>query len=477
MSLSISQVAEVARELSQTDTKIADAQKTQQQTAQDQEALVKKNNTIKVFYQEANSLITAYFSERRWIDGTSYTSLPFNDINNGAKRAVGNIFYPPGWTNFAPFADDKVKGLPTVASSDSELGIFIRGIQDDGLSALIDFIVNGQSGGVNTTLALSGYTPGDTDIEVTSGGQTPGNVLLISGSGTSALVYIIDVVGTTITIEEIIPPAGTISSGGQVVENFSGFSNGERNSLTSGTYQNVLTELSVNIISAVMSWESAITSQLLQLVVNDPDRQPERTAAVNDATNAGDVINDWVALPNTGSTGSDSKFTDNNLLSLTNEISARTSFLNARVNQILDRLGNVTQNSEGDIRGSGLIRKRFETISLQINGTDGPLFQSFALDASKGAARQQINSTKQKANIFSSGVYLSKFKENATGSNEITIENPTNFDAPQRCVITGEGLEDLVVDIVSKSGNTLTLSKDVPSDYILDLGATISRAR
>jgi len=477
--LTISQVAEIAEELSGADTKIIDAIESMEKTEEDKQAVLDKNSLIKTFYNTSNNNINAYFDEVRWISGLTQTKLPYNDIDNGARRALGNIFYPAGWQNFAPFMDDKVSGLPVAGAPNSESDVFTKPLEAGGLDALLDFIVSGQASGVSSDTLDNSYTPGALQIDVTTGGQTPGKLLIISGSGTSALVMVTNVAGATLDIVEVIAPASTIvTAGSSVIENIIGFTNNERNTLVSASYQRVLTELTIDVIASMSSWDVALTSQLLALQSNSDSNKTSETAnAISDGLTATGVVATWTSLPNTGSTGNDSKFTDNNLSSLTLEISTRKLFHSVRVSQVSGALGVVSQNGAGLISGNGLYRDRFERISLQINTADGPLFQFYALDAAKGASQQQISSTKQKNRTYASGIVTSKFSENPEGDLDISVENGSDFDVSDRAVVTASGLESIVVDIDAKVGNLLTLSKRIPKDYILDLKVSISKSK
>lgn len=481
MSLTISQVAEVAKELAQSDDKIAQAEEAIAQGEEDKAALKEKNDTIKVFYDTSNNTVNAYQTEHRWIDGTTYTQIPFSDIDNAAKRELGNIFFPAGWTNFAPFKADKVNGLPKSTSSNSESDIITGSVPSSGIDALIDFLINGQASGVSddTLDNLTSYSPGDTQIEVSNGGQTPGSLLMISGSGTSALVIATNVSGTTIDITEVVAPASTISaSGSQVIENISGFTNSERNTLTSSSFQNVLTTLTNRLKTSVGLWKTSLNNQIAQLQANeDDDRSTEISDAESDASLAVGTIEGWESLPDTGSTGSDSKFTDNNLANITSETSARVSFISTRTAQIEAALGSATQDSEGGIGGTGVYRDRFERISLMINSTDGPLFQFYASDASQNASRQNIRNTKQKAKTFASGVFTSVLTENPTGTNIIVVKNAGNFSIGDTIVLTAPGLDDLVAEITNISGNEIELSKEISQDYNIEANSSIAKSK
>jgi hypothetical protein len=478
-SLTISQVAEIAKELAETDDKITQAEESVAQTAEDKAELLRKNNMIKVFYDTTNNTINAYQRERRWLNGFTHTEIPFSDIDAAARRTSGNIFFPAEWMQFAPFMAAKINGLPTSTSPNSELNIITRSLDDSGVNALIDFLINGQSSGVSSTTLTEPYSPGATQIEVFSGGQTSGNLLQITGSSTSALVRVTSVSGTTVNISEIVPPENTISDmGSQVVENIPSFDNTTRNTLSGGSRENILLTLTSRLETSISLWKTALSNQLTQLTANGDDiRSAQISSAQTAASEAVSAIDTWQALPDTGTDGTDSKYTDNNLEDITDETATRIAFIPTRSTQIVRALGTATQDSRGNIGGSGLFRDRFERISLMINTTDGPLFQFYSSDSAQNAAQQNIRNTKQKAKTFASGIFTSILTENATGSNDVTVKDGGKFSIGDSVVITAPGLDDIVAEVNAVAGNQLTLSKVIAATYTTEANASVSKSR
>lgn len=467
--LTISQVAEVANELAQSEDNINSAEEAVAATEETQQQLLQKNNTIKTFYDASNNYINSYFDEKRWINGTIHTKLPYSLVDEGAQLGTSS-FFPSNWNNPAPSTFNNVVGSPTSNTTNCEQDHF------DLIFQLVDYLINGQDSLVNVELLDDSYSPGDSVITVNGGNQTVGNLIIINDSNTEALVRVESVSGKDLTITEIVPPEQIMLSGAATVtEDISGFSNVDRNSLSGGR---ILTETAEYIKNLVISWDNDIVNQLTALnSQQDPDRQDQKNAAIADAQNAQSVIAAWQALPDTGVTGDDSKFTDNNLATLTAEINDRDAFRITRLAQISAALGSVGQDEEGIVSGQGLYRDRFERISLQINRADGPLFQYYAADSAKKNQKQQVQNAKQKERAFSSGIHMAMLTENATGTNKIKVESVSNFSVSDRVVITGVGLKNIVADINNINGLEIELSKTIPLIYTTDGKSSMSKAR
>ena len=328
---------------------------------------------------------------------------------------------------------------------------------------------------------------GGTTLEVDDGTQTPGKYVIVRGGGNSALLKVVSVTPVanmfppplnfyTLTVSVVVATNGTIPMGGTVTESFS-FTNAERNDPSTSTDENVILGLFAKFEASVALWNTALTNQLTQLTGN-LDTNPDVAAADADATNAQSVITSWLALPQTGSTGSDSRYTNNNIVTVDTELSDRNTFRTKRVAQIIGALGTVTQDSQGKVSGDGIYKIRFDTVSLMINGLDGPLAQFYNLDIGASVSNTQIDNAKTKKQVFSSKVLTTKLAENPTvaGPN-IKVISAAGFAISDQVVVIGDGLEDIVCDIVNVSGNDITLSKDVLLEFTSDVNAGIAKAK
>lgn len=484
MDLTISQIGEIGIGINEADINIAQGKESLEQIQVDKQAAFDKNETHKLFFTDENTKADSYQNEQRHLDGTTYVPITFTQVDDAAQRKTGNIFFPSDWTKFPPKLPASGNGNPTSNSGNNEDIVLNDTFDNNGLLALTNFIQATQTGASDT---LREPYSGGTTLEVDLGNQTPGKFLLVTGGGFSALlktVSVDDVVNPSAppptvketTVQVVIATDGTIPTSSTVTEAFT-FSNADRNDPSTTAYENVLNGLFALIEPRVNLWNTAITNQLTQLNGNIDDN-PDIATAITDATDAQTVISTWLALPDTGSTGSDSKYTDNNLANIENEAAARNTFRTSRVAQIAGALGTAIQDNQGKVTGDGIFKIRFDTISLMINGLKGPLAQFYNLDIGASVANADIDNAKTKKQVFSSKVLVTKFAENPTVVGPtVKVVSATGFAISDQVVVVGTGLDDIVADITNVSGDDITLSKDVPLEYNADANAGLAKAK
>ena len=430
-----------------------------------EEQVVKKNEqTARVYipYNDAHiERVTPYETERRWLDGTTYSTITQSQIETfGTDGRVAYFFPSSAWSKSNPQLQPNGNGNPQTTSTNSESYTLNTSLENQGLISQIGLLRNGQAGAGSQTLNLA-YSPGAPSIELTlSSSFTNGKVLYISGSGTSALVRITGISGTTINITEIIPPAGTIAIGGSVVENIPGFSNAERNTLTSGSYQRILTQLTNRIKSTAALWDTALANQLAQLNINI-DQAAQITAAKNSVNTARTGYSTWFALSDTGASG---KFVDTSLNNLAAAYNPRNSGMAARVSEITTALGSVSQDAEGNFSGNGLYLQRFKCLGFLINTANGPITQANGLKAVKGNFEDKVKSGADKLATFSNLVRYAGVTKDPVDST-ITVDGASQFVTSETVVLTGNDLPAIECTITSISGNNIVLSATIPKAY------------
>jgi hypothetical protein len=424
-----------------------------------------------IMYRNANNeRVDPYQLERRWLDGTTYVPITETEINDSGNRTATNIFFPPTWKLNNAKLLPSGNGNITTISTNSESGVLNSTIVNEGLIAQIGLLRNGQSSGVGSrTLALSSYVPGATTINVNTTGNTNGKYLYLSGSGTSALVLITNVSGTVLTITEVIPPANTMAIGSSVVENIPGFTNGERNTLTSASYQRILTQLTSKIAANAALWNTSLSNQLTQLNLNI-DSASQVNAAKASITPAQTAYSTWLALANTGVSG---KYVDTSLNNLATAYNTRNSGISARVTQITTALGVVTQNTLGDYSGNGLFLQRYKCLNFLINGANGPLFQLLGIATAKLAFQQRVANIADKLTTFTNVVKCSLLTKNATGTNTIEVDKAYQFAPTDVILVNGTDLPSTEATIVTVVGSTVTLDKVIPVVYTKEAKASI----
>lgn len=471
MTLSQPDRIQISGEMVDLPQKVITAQNTQVQLDAVRADLQDQDDSLKIFFDKYNDIAMAYQEERRWLDGTTYTNVTNTDLHNAAQKFVGNKFYPTdgSWVNFQPQKHASTEGLPTSESANDEIEILSEG--SGNLLFLIDFIINGQVSGVADDTLLASYSPGAGTMMVTAGGQTPGNYILVEGGGFSGLFLVTASAGTTLTVTEVVPPNGTLPmTTSNVLENIPGFTNSERNTLTSALYQNVLTGLSNLIISKVLTWETALNNQLTELNSNLDTRSPqasEITAAIADINNAIAVIDFWQALPNTGTLLNDSKFTDNNLGDLETEANARLTFATTRATQITTALGSITQNPDGTFSGSGIYHFRFIQIDLRINLAGGPLTEYYEKNIADIALDNIVTNATNRLATFGTELRTEPLSVNPVGTNVITVASTSGFAVSNTIFVMADSETELTGTITAINGLNITLSFTVPITYTL----------
>ena len=461
MPLSNKDLSDIAKEFAIARTEQSDDKDT---LSNIQEQVIKKQeqyDRINILYKDSHvERVTPYELEHRWLDGTIYSTITEQQIQDAGLRTATNIFFPADWTKPNAQLTASGNGNPKTSSTDSEYAILNTGFDDDGLIPLVAFLRNGQVGSTSKTLSET-YSPGEGSLTfLTAHSFTPGKYLYISGSGTSALVKITGVSLLTIFITEIIPPASVIAIGGSVVENIPGFTNLERQNLTSTLYQRILTQLTTKISTAAALYIIPIVNQLAQLTIN-VDAPTQVTAAKASANAAKTAYNTWFALAATGVSG---KWIDTSLNAFTASYISRKAGISSRVNQIVVALGSVSQDGEGNYSGDGNYHQRFKCLNFLINSANGPLYQINGFKAAKGTFEQKIINVADKLATFSNLVRYGGFIKDPTG-NSVEVDGASQFAAGNNVLLSGNNLPSIECTISSVSGKVIVLSITIPPTY------------
>lgn len=463
MPLSSVNLSDIAKEFAATSDETAE---TKSAVPNIQEQITAKQDQATRLYIPYNNSnverVVPYQVERRWLDGTTYTDITQQQIDDAAARTPANIFFPPSWSLSSAKLTANGNSNPTSVSSNSESGVLNATVANQGLISQINLLQNGQSSGVANHVLDTPYSPGASTITLVSGTQTIGNFLYVAGSGTSALVLVTNAVGVTITISEIIPPASTISDiGSSVVENIPGFTNGERQTLTSATYQRILTFLTNRIISAAALWKTSLDNQLTQLNINI-DNPSQITAAKASVASAQTAYSTWFALSNTGVSG---KFVNTSLANLATSYNSRNSGISTRASQITTALGSVVQDVAGDYSGTGQYLQRFKCLNFLINTVNGPLYQVGQLRNVEANLQRKIANNTDKLTTLSNIARYGVITVDSKGTNIVTVNNATAFAISDSILVTASTLPSLPATITNIVGTNITLNIIIPVTY------------
>ena len=462
MPLSNAELSDIAKEFAVAKSDMADDKAAIPNIEEQVKKKDEQTARIYILYNDAHiERVTPYETEHRWIDGTTYTTITQSQIETFGTDGRVAYFYPtPSWAKSNPQLQTNGNGNPKTSSGNHESYVLNTSIENQGLILQINLLRNGQAGATSEQLDLA-YSPGAPSIELTLvSGFTIGKLLYISGSGTSALVRITGISGTTINISEIIAPAGTIAIGGNVVENIPGFTNTERNTLISVSYQRILTELTNRIKTTAALWDTALANQLVQLKINI-DLPAQITTAKTSVTNARTAYSTWFALTDTGASG---KFVNTSLDNLATSYNSRNAGFATRISQITAALGTVTQNSNGDFSGNGQYLQRFKCLGFLINTANGPIYQANGLKAAKTNFEDKVKSNADKLATFSNLVRYAGATKDPVGST-LTVDGASQFAPGDVVVLTANDLASIECTIVSISGNNIVLSATIQKEY------------
>lgn len=469
MPLSNTDLSDIAREFSTTNDEMGNDKKSIPNVqAQITEKQAQANRAYIPFNDAQIERVIPYEVERRWLDGVTYNPITTQQINDAASRTSTNIFFPNTWTKSNTYLTPSGNGNSTTTSVGNENDAINGSIEQSGMIATITLLVSGQAGTFANTLNAN-YSPGQTTITVTSiTTNTPGRLLYISGSGTSALVRITSASLNTVGITEIIAPASTITTGGSVIENIPGFSNAERQAISSGAYQRIITGLTNNVNLSATAWNTALTNQLNELNINI-DSAAQIASAKTSVQNAQIAFATWDVLPSTGGTG---KYSDygNNILQTA--YSPRVTFIPTRISQITVALGTVSQDADGNYSGNGLYLQRFKCLNFLINSANGPLYQVNALQTAKSNLEQKVVNNVDKLATYSNITRYGAAIKDPTGHN-IEIDTASQFSIGDTIVLAGNNLPGLQTTITGITSKVITLAITIPTTYTKATKASI----
>jgi hypothetical protein len=449
-----------------------------------EEQVAKKQEQVTRTYIPYNNAhierITPYEQEHRWLNGVTYTTITQSQIETVSQTSGKSVFFfPDSWTKSNAQLQPNGNGNPKTTSLNSEDYVINSSIYLRGLSSMINIMRNGISGAGGNTVTkqpqhdIPAGPISNLQIDVDSVLNFNANDLIFINKGSSSGLYYINSVDIShLTISSIIPSQiGFTGQGSSIRNNVAGFTLSERQSLTSSTYQELLTNLSNEIISAVLLWETALNNQLAQLNINI-DSANQISVAKSNINTAKSAIDLWQALSNTGISG---KFTDTNLNNLTTAYSTRTSFISTRASQITTALGNVSQDSQGNYSGAGLYLQRYKCLNFLINTSNGPLYQIFGLNTAKTTFQAKVANASDKLATYSNLVRYGAFMADPSG-NSIKIDSASQFSNGDAVLLTGTDLPSIECNVSNVSGQTVTLNINIPKEYTKSAKSGIIKA-
>lgn len=461
---------------------------TQASLNDNKQKLLGVDNANKVFYNIHDSRAESYENEGRAMNGSIPAVYsegvvdPYSpgDLSTSAKSPGGTLFFPSAtppataYPEFIPFISNSVNGFlhPTGTDARYELNILSNAVVIQGLTEMIFRLNNGITGASNSTTITVGSIPSGTisafslTVNDTTG-FSANDLLYISQSSLSGIYKIITVDTLfSMTIDSVVPTSSGLSGGSSVKNTVVAFTNTERQTLVSSTYQEILTNITNTISSLIGEWEGKLDSELSILTANNEDRSPYTTQNASEisAINATKLIIDtWQALPNTGVTG---KYTSASIAPISAEITSRQSVIASRLAQIGTALGNVSQSGStyNGVVGSPYY-ERYKWLNTRINKASGSARRFFAADdgvAFLGTLASDNTSVKGEYD----SVFLTKAITFLDGSNITQVSNVTSLSVGDVVTVVSETQPEIQRAVMSIMGTTqIKLDLPIPNTY------------
>ncbi len=422
------QIRTISKEIITLPAKIASAlaSATDQET---QKVLAgEKDDGNKVFFDHYLEIIDSYHQELRWIDGNDRALYDDANIIPAAQRAPGNVHYPtsPFWTNFQPKLVASNNGNPVTAQPSYEL------LHLPIITAQIDLLLNGYTDGalddISTTAAAAGI------VEVTTGGFSDDEWIVVDNAGISLLGVITDTTGTptmggaqVLAYTVLAAAAGALGVGSRVRNFHPGFSNAEREG-TSGPYApEVMAYFKTLVDNAVADWIPFLTPQKTALEANDATgaEATQNTTALASVDDALDAIDTWQNSPATGA--GVGRYGNTVLAPLQAVIATRTTDLPTRATEISTSLGSVSQGGDGSYSGTGNYNLLFDWINQRVSFCEGSLFKYYNYDLGKRFLTENATNMQNKLDEYLAVMLVKKLTADYVSGLNVTLENTTGL--------------------------------------------------
>jgi hypothetical protein len=450
----------------------------------DQARFLAVDQANQVFYDYYSNQATQYEQEAQAINGTisavytegSVSPYVSGDLVDSAMNGIG-FFYPssPTYTYLIPYIAPAVNGYlhPTGTAPVYELNVMSNPSGNDGLVESINFLVNGISSGA--PYIASGSTPvpagpvTNLSLTVSTVGTIAAGQIVYIYDGTSSGIYI--VVGTgslTITVSSITPATSSMSSSISISNSEPGFTNSERQNLsTGGSFQMILTNLAAQILSLVNEWNTELTVQLTALGLQQDSRSlqtSQNSTAITNATSAQAQVNTWLAFPVTGLTG---RYSNTSLLTLTNEIGIRQTYLPTRITQIVTALGYASQtgNTYTGVTNSTYLN-RYTWLDIRISKSSGSATRYFSSNNGIMYITQLLNDDlmlQAEYNMYFRTSPITFFNQQTT---VVQVDTNVGFSSGDQVYVLSDTQPSVLYSIVQLLGTTqLQLNTIIPPTY------------
>jgi hypothetical protein len=438
------------------------------------------DNANDVFYAFFDTQVRSYEGEAQAVNGTESAEYSSTDITTAAQSpgSAGCIFFPPTSYSFLiPEIVDQVNGYlhPTGTAASYETIAMSDPSSYSGVADLITLLQSGITGSGGSTSTVTGPHSSDPlNFDVSSiTGFTVGELVYVTDNTNSGVYKVSALTPASsdpayITVTDVYPAATKPGVGATVKDTVVGFTNTERQNLTSTDYQEILSSETSALATAVTAWQTALNSQVANLTSQNDSRatqSSQNATALANANAALTVVNAWLALSPTGSSG---RYVDSSLSPLSSEVTTRNSFLPTRATQIVAALGSVVDNGDGtfsDGGSSSSYYNRYWWLNVRVNRLTGSLTRYYA-----AGSAVSYNNTLAAANTSLQSQYNSYFLTSqlsvVDGTSEVTCSSTTGFSNGDSVTVVSESQPELTGTVVSVLGpQQLSLSFSVPVTY------------
>lgn len=477
LSFTDSQIRELTGQVLNSGTKLKNIQNNANKIAKIKQDYQDLDNQEAVFTNSFHNIVSRFHNELKIINSVSRTTYDLANIDPSAKLAAGNQHFPDSWEEFKPLVIQSNNGLP-----ENNIGNPNEIYNVGKINYWINKILNGfstPSTGYSATFSAGSITFTGTG---THPSPSVGSELFITqapnflfgtvqsvNSITTGVPPAIPTTTTTIvvtTIDSVNEVSGAVS----VFLGYSGFSQAVRISNSTDPF---LTFCKQMIDKYSNDSKTNSTDENSELNSNDsnPDKSQIQNAISQNNQHISN-INGWSSI------AGQNRFNDTNLTNLTNFSNSRNTYLNGRVTEILNSLGNVAQDHD-NITGSGRYLDLYNSISMRIHKTVGHLRNYYQQGLLAKNSNEMIYATQTQSNRDKE-LYTVKLLENdPDGTNTIYLKDISNLAVNDNIMIMENKYSTVLkCKIVSvQQPNKVELSDSVSSNYKLENQARLVKEK
>lgn len=446
----------------------------------------------KKLMDEKTVLINEYQKELELLDGNSRKQLTEQDMVDSANHILQNNFFPNDlntplpsiadgvWKLFPPFAGNAAVGKTYVETYPQ-----ITKEQD---------IIDAINGLISTLESRDTLTERTTGQECSAGNLDAGVCSPDGGELTEAACTTAGGTWTSIPEPDSIDPKpdtqADMASLKTEVQNWENQLNNEKTAIQAAnavdtdagrTASNDTAIADIDAAIAVINTWQAVLDFFTAHGADDCDEFNDLDP--NDGVCSDTMYNDdRVACELNGETWTTNKFPATKLaladiIHLKDELAARAMFIATRLSELVapTYLGSVTQDlTTGAIQAAdGFYGSRFRIIDMRLNLMAGSLNKALGLAKSISAQNELKGSNASATIALADVVSATAFRAPASGSPTIHVLDGSLFTAGDAAYVAANSQDEIAVNIISVSGNTIFLDTKIPKKYRQNDGARL----